>query len=65
VSVAIGLALNPKLKVLLVRNGNLLDDDGLKALSEMADASGAQVWMELVTKDAGGVTVMIEDGHVV
>lgn len=64
VSVAIGLALNPKLKVLLVRNGNLLDDGGLKALGEMADAAGAQVWMELVTKDAGGVTVMIEDGHV-
>lgn len=63
VSVAIGLALNPSLKVLLVRNGNLLDEDGIAALAEMAAAAGAQVWMEFVTADAAGVTVMIEDGH--
>ena len=64
VSVAIGLALNPKVKVLLVRNGNMLDDDGVRALGEMAEAAGAQVWMEWVTANADGVTVMIEDGTV-
>lgn len=64
VSVAIGLALNPKLKVLLVRNGNLLDEDGVAMLGEMAAAAGAQVWMEFVTSSADGMAVMIEDGHV-
>ncbi len=62
-SVAIGLALNPKLKVLLVRNGNQLDDDSLKLLAAQAETAGAQVWLEYVTADAGAVSVMIEDGH--
>jgi DNA repair exonuclease SbcCD ATPase subunit len=64
VSVAIGLALNPKLKVLLIRSGNLLDDDSLKLVAEQAEAADAQVWMEYVTANPEGVSVMIEDGHV-
>lgn len=67
VSVAIGLALNTGLKVLLIRSGNLLDDDSLKLVAEQAAAADAQVWMEYVTRnegDADRVSVMIEDGHV-
>lgn len=64
VSVAIGLALNPTLKVLLIRNGNLLDEDKLKLVAEQAEAADAQVWMEYVTSKDEGVQVMIEDGHV-
>jgi DNA repair exonuclease SbcCD ATPase subunit len=63
-SVAVGLALNPKLQVLLIRNGNLLDEDSLKAVAEQAAAADAQVWCEYVTKDAAGMTVMIEEGGV-
>ena len=63
-SVAIGLALNPTLKVLLVRNGNSLDKDSLLAVAEQAAKAEAQVWMEYVTEEAGCVAVMIEDGHV-
>jgi DNA repair exonuclease SbcCD ATPase subunit len=62
-SVAIGLALNPELKVLLVRNGNLLDDDGLTAMAEQAAEAGAQVWVEWVTGDPADVSVMLVDGH--
>lgn len=62
-SVAIGLALNPKLRVLLVRDGSLLDDDSLKLVAEMATAKDAQVWVERVgTHDAVGI--LIEDGRV-
>lgn len=64
VSVAVSIALNPTLKVLLIRNGNLLDHDSLKLVAEQADAAGAQVWIEYVTADAEGVSVMLEDGHV-
>jgi predicted ATP-dependent endonuclease of OLD family len=64
-SVAVGLALNDKLKVLLVRNGNLLDDEHMKVLAEMATAAGAQIWVEYVTSNDEGVTVMIEDGRVI
>lgn len=63
-SVAIGMALNPLLKVLLVRNGNMLDDDSLQAVAEQAEQADCQVWCEYVTADPKGVQVFIEDGHV-
>jgi DNA repair exonuclease SbcCD ATPase subunit len=63
VSVAIGLALNPKLKVLLIRDGSLLDDESMKLLLDMAASADAQVWMERVGTDAT-TSVVIEDGAV-
>jgi DNA repair exonuclease SbcCD ATPase subunit len=63
VSVAIGLALNPKLKVLLIRDGSLLDNTSLKALAEQAAAADAQVWVERVGK-ADASAIIIEDGTV-
>lgn len=64
VSAAIGFALNPTLKVVLIKNGNLLDDDSLAALAKQAEDAKAQVWVEWVTKDKSEVQVFIEDGHV-
>lgn len=64
ISVAIGCALNPTLKVLLVRNGNLLDDAHMKLLAEQAEAADMQVWAEFVTSDVGEVSVFIEEGRV-
>ena len=63
-SVAIGAALNPALRVLLVRNGNDLDSNGIKLLGELAETSGCQVWLERVAESKDGVTVLIEDGQV-
>lgn len=63
VSVAIGLALNPKLRVLLIRDGSLLDDENLKVVSEMAATRDAQIWLERVGT-GGEVSVIIEDGMV-
>jgi len=63
VSVAMGIAMNPTLKVLLIRDGSLLDDRSLAAVAEMASAADAQVWIERVgTGDE--CTVIIEDGAV-
>lgn len=62
-SVAIGLALNRRLRVLLIRDGSLLDSDGLQLVAEMARDAGAQVWIERVERDAA-TTVVIEDGEV-
>lgn len=64
VSVAIGIALNPTLKVLLIRNGNLLDGDSLKAVAAQAEAADVQVWMEYVSDSKDGVAVMMVDGEV-
>lgn len=63
ISVAIGLALNPKLKILLIRNGSLLDAEGLKLVAEMAAAADAQVWIERVG-DGAECQVILEDGMV-
>lgn len=63
VSVAIGFALNPELKLLCVRNGNALDDDSFKLIADAAETAGGQVLMEIVTKKSDDVSVFIEDGH--
>ena len=62
VSVGIGLALNPKLRVLLIRDGSLLDPESLRLVAEMAEGADAQLWIERVEED--GSTVVIEDGGV-
>jgi DNA repair exonuclease SbcCD ATPase subunit len=63
VAVAIGLALNPELPVVLIRDGSLLDDDSLAEVAKQASAAGAQVWLERVGKGAE-CSVIIEDGEV-
>jgi DNA repair exonuclease SbcCD ATPase subunit len=64
VSVAMGLALNPNLKIMLIRDGSLLDQNNLKIISEMAKDSDAQVWIEIVGKENGPAGIIIEDGEV-
>lgn len=63
VSVAMGLALNPKLKVLLIRDGSLLDENSLKTIAEMASKEDAQLWIERVGKGKE-CQVIIEDGEI-
>jgi DNA repair exonuclease SbcCD ATPase subunit len=62
-SCAIAMAMNPKLRVLRVRDGSLLDENGVRLLAEMADAHDCQVWLERVS-ESGKVGVVMEDGHV-
>ena len=62
-SVAIGLALNPTLKVLLIRDGSALDANSLEAITAMARDAGAQLWIERVGH-GDECTVIIEDGEV-
>jgi len=64
VSAAIGLALNPKMGVFLVRDASLLDRESLAALQDFAEANGAQAWIERVG-DGDECTVIIEDGEVI
>jgi septal ring factor EnvC (AmiA/AmiB activator) len=62
-SVAIGIAMNPKLKVLLIRDGSLLDEENMQLVVDMAKQHDAQIWIERVgDKDASAI--IIEDGHV-
>lgn len=65
VGFAIGAALNPTLRVILIREGALLDDESLAALMAAAAERGFQIWIETVgTRDAAeGVGIIIEDGR--
>lgn len=63
VSVAIAAALSPKLRVAHVRDGSLLDDDGMQIMRELAQQYGFQVWIERVASDSP-IGIVIEDGRV-
>lgn len=63
VSVAIGMAANPKLRVLLCRDGSLLDETSLRILTEIVQERDYQLWLERVG-EGKECTVIIEDGYV-
>lgn len=64
VSMAIGMAANPTIRVMLITDGSLLDGDSMAAVKAMAAEHGYQVWIERI--DVGDpATVIIEDGEVV
>lgn len=63
ISVAIGLAMNPKLRVLLIREGSLLDGKNLAMVAKMANDADAQIWIERVSKGKE-CSIIIEDGSV-
>lgn len=63
VSTAIAAALNPKLKVLRIRDGSLLDDDAMVRLADFATKHDFQIWIERVD-GSGTVGFVMEDGHV-
>lgn len=62
-SIAIAAAMNPKLRVIRVRDGSLLDADSLALVAQFAAEHDLQVWAEIV--DSKGETgIVIEDGMV-
>lgn len=63
VSVAMAMAMNPKIRVIRITDGSLLDSENLALIEEMAAAEGFQVWIERVD-ETGKVGVIIEDGEV-
>jgi DNA repair exonuclease SbcCD ATPase subunit len=63
VSLAMGMAMNPKLKVLLIRDGSLLDESNLKIISKMAEKNESQVWIERVG-EGKECQIIIEDGMI-
>jgi len=62
-SLAIAMAANPRLRVIRVRDGSLLDEDGLRIVEEMAGDRDFQVWCERVDS-TGKVGFVIENGEV-
>jgi len=63
VSMAIAMALNPKLRVIRVTDGSLLDEENLKVIEEMAKREDFQLWIEKVD-ESGEIGFYIENGEV-
>lgn len=61
-SVDIAIAMNPKLRVIRIRDGSLLDDLAMQRLAAKADAKDMQIWIERVDS-SGKVGFVLEDGH--
>jgi len=63
VSMAIAMSANPKLRMLQIRDGSLLDKDNLKVIQEMTAGKDFQAFIEKVD-DSGKVGIVIEDGEI-
>jgi DNA repair exonuclease SbcCD ATPase subunit len=63
ISTMIGMATNPKLRVMFIRNGESLDAAGIKAIQKLAIEHDFQVWMARV-ETSGKVGFVMEDGVV-
>ncbi|MFW0772491.1 AAA family ATPase [Paenarthrobacter nitroguajacolicus] len=63
VSLAMAIALNPKLRVIRIADGSLLDKDNLALVESIAREHDFQVWIEVVG-DGDGRGIIIEDGEV-
>lgn len=63
ISAQIGMAANPKLRVMCIHHGEALDEEGLKILAELAEKNDFQIWMARVDS-SGTVGIVLEDGMV-
>lgn len=64
VSLAMGMALNPQLRVLVIRDGSLIDDETMAVIRDAVAERDFQLWVEKVSASGEGCTVVIEDGTV-
>ena len=64
VSVAVAFAQSPGLRVAIIRDGSLLDDDSLALVAKLVGEAGGQVWIERVGTGEE-VSVVIEDGAII
>ena len=64
VSIGIAMVLNPKIRVIRITDGSLLDDHNMEVIEEMAEEHDFQVWIERVDS-TGKMGVFIQEGEIV
>ncbi len=64
VAIDMALAINPRLKLALVREGSIIDLDNLKRIHQRVEAKGGKLIMERTGK-SGEMSVIIEEGEIV
>ena len=63
VSMAVAMAVNPKFRVIRIKDGSLLDSRNLKIIDQMAGEHDFQIWLESVD-ETGEIGIVIEAGEV-
>jgi hypothetical protein len=63
-ALAIAMRQSPKFRDIWVRDGALLDEDGIEIVREVAAAQDCRVWLEVVGEDAPAA-IVIRDGRLV
>ncbi|WP_461169311.1 AAA family ATPase [Arthrobacter sp. Z1-15] len=63
VSCAMIMATDPELRVIVIRDGNVLDMEGMQLLQDMAEATDFQIFIEIVAEDAGDHEFYFADGE--
>jgi DNA repair exonuclease SbcCD ATPase subunit len=64
VSLSMGMALRPGLRVMLIQDGSLLDAESRAIVEKMAKDYEMQVWIETVDEE-GTAAILIEDGEII
>jgi DNA repair exonuclease SbcCD ATPase subunit len=64
VSTVIGMALNPRLKILRIADASLLDEHSLEVIGKLAEKGDFQLWLERLASD-DPAAIHIEDGSVI
>lgn len=64
VSMSIAMALNPRLRIIIIKNGSLLDSDAMKKIHDLAELNDFQIWLEKVADTPDGNSIFIHDGEV-
>ena len=64
VSCAMIMATDPEIRVIVVRDGNVLDMEGMQLLQDMAEATDFQIFIEIVADDAGDHEYYFTEGAI-
>lgn len=51
ISIALCMSMNPKLKVILIRDGSLLDNNSLQEIKDIANKEDYQLWIEVIKEE--------------
>jgi len=64
ISMSIAMALNPRLRVVIIKNGSLLDSDAMTAIKKLAEENDFQCFVERVADKPEENCIYIEDGMI-
>lgn len=64
ISTLVAMAQNPALKIILIREGALMNRANIGMIADLARENGFQVWMEKFQEDPGDTGLHITDGSV-